>query len=78
MGKPLDLLKLYPDLFVGLDGETIEGIERAWASQWLEGWKPNREDVADAIAWEKGEIDDEEYDRRAAARAARISAGGSS
>ena len=78
MGKTLDLVRLYPDLFVGLDGETIEGIERAWASQWLEGWKPNREDVADAIAREKGEIDDEEYDRRGAARATRARCGASS
>ena len=76
MGKGLDLVKLYPDLFEGLDEETIDGITAAWASEWLEGWKPNREDVADAVAWEKGEIDDEEYDRRAEAKAARISAGG--
>lgn len=31
----------------------------------FDGGEPNREDVADLIAWEKGEIDDEEYDGRA-------------
>lgn len=74
MGKKLDLVKLYPDLFVGMDGETIEGITAAFANNWLEGWKPNRADVADAVAWEKGEIDDAEYDRRSTQRAAEVSA----
>ncbi|HAL30789.1 MAG TPA: hypothetical protein DCP20_08770 [Coriobacteriia bacterium] len=64
MGRPLDLLRLYPDLFVGMDGETIESYLEIFASNWHEGWKPNREDVADLIAWDKGEIDDAEYDRR--------------
>ncbi len=71
MGKPLDLLRLYPDLFVGLDGETTEGISEIFVSAYFEGWKPNREDVADLIAWEKGEIDDEEYDRRTELRVQR-------
>lgn len=71
MGKTLDLVKLYPDLFEGLDEETIDGITAACANIWLEGWKPNREDVADLIAWEKGEIDDDEYDRRNLERAHR-------
>lgn len=74
MGKGLDLVKLYPDLFEGLDEETIEGIERAFANNWLEGWRPNRADVSDAIAWEKGEIDDEEYGRRGAERARAVAA----
>lgn len=68
MGKTLDLVKLYPDLFEGLDEETIDGITAAFANNWLEGWRPNRADVSDAIAWEKGEIDDAEYDRRTLAR----------
>jgi len=71
VGKGLDLVKLYPSLFEGLDEETIDGITAACANSWLEGWKPNREDVADLVAWEKGEIDDDEYDRRNLERAHR-------
>ena len=72
MGKPLDLLRLYPDLFVGLAGETVEGITETFVSAYFEGWEPNREDVADLIAWEKGEIDDAEYDRRTELRILRV------
>ena len=69
MGKGLDLVKLYPDLFEGLDEETIEIITEVLANNWLEGWKPNRGDVADLIAHDRGEIDDDEYTRRGAERA---------
>lgn len=75
VGRPLDLRRLYPDLFIGLDGETTETISEIFVSAYFEGWKPNREDVADLIAWEEGEIDDEEYDRRGAARAVRARCG---
>ncbi len=71
MGKPLDLLRLYPDLFVGLDGETTEMISEIFVSAYFEGWEPNREDVADLIAHDRGEIDDEEYTRRYLERAHR-------
>lgn len=71
MGKPLDLLRLYPDLFVGLDGETTEMISEIFVSAYFEGWEPNREDVADLIAHDRGEIDDAEYTRRNLERAHR-------
>ena len=69
--KRLDLLRLYPDLFVGLDGETTEMITEIFVSAYFEGWGPNREDVADLIAHDRGEIDDEEYTRRNLERARR-------
>lgn len=71
VGKPLDLLRLYPDLFVGLDGETTEMITEIFVSAYFEGWEPNREDVADLITHDRGEIDDEEYTRRGLERAHR-------
>jgi len=71
VGKPLDLLRLYPDLFVGLDGETAEMISEIFVSAYFEGWQPNREDVADLIAHDRREIDDEEYTRRNLDRAHR-------
>ncbi|MBN1458445.1 MAG: hypothetical protein JXA57_02845 [Armatimonadetes bacterium] len=51
-----------------MDEETIEIITEVFANNWLEGWKPNREDVADLIAHDRGEIDDDEYTRRGAER----------
>ena len=46
-------------------------ISEIFVSAYFEGWEPNREDVADLIAHDRGEIDDAEYTRRNLERAHR-------
>lgn len=74
-GEVLALEVWWPELFEGLDPEQRRGIVNGWAGCWHEGWIPNREDVADLNELVRGEITDEEYERRALAKATRRSGG---
>lgn len=67
-GRGLDVVTRWPELFDGVDDLQRDAIRQAFAANWHEGWKPNREDVADLVAQARGEIDLEEYMRRARAR----------
>ncbi|MDR7184617.1 hypothetical protein J2X85_001640 [Microbacterium trichothecenolyticum] len=68
-GRTLDVVALWPELFEGLDEAQRDAIRQSFAANWHEGWQPNRDDVADLTAQTRGEIDAEEYMRRARARA---------
>ena len=68
-GRTLDVVALWPELFDGLDETQRDAIRQSFAANWHEGWQPNRDDVADLAAQTRGEIDAEEYMRRARARA---------
>lgn len=70
----------FPDLFAGLTDDQASGITNALANGYLEGWQPTREQVADLIAVELGQISEDEYfargGRRADLAAGRIKAAG--
>jgi len=65
----LDLEGTWPDLFDGLTVEQRETVTEVCANDWLEGWDPTRDDVADLVALTTGQIDGAEYIARGAARA---------
>lgn len=58
----------YPDLFSGLSVRQQWAVHNTIANHVMEGWEPERADVADLTALERGDIDGEEYVRRADAR----------
>lgn len=68
-GQGLDVVARWPELFDDLDELQRNAIRQAFAANWHEGWNPNRADVADLVAQTRGEIDLEEYMRRARTRA---------
>lgn len=69
-GEGLDVVSLWPELFEQLNELQRNSIRQACAANWHEGWTPNRGDVANLAAHTQGDLDDEEYLRRARTRAA--------
>ena len=67
----LNVIELWPELFVGVSDVAAQAIQNACVASWHEGWEPNRADVADLVADARGEIDLDELLRRARERAAR-------
>ena len=67
----LDVIELWPELFVGVSDVAARAIQNACVASWHEGWEPNRADVADLVADARGEIDLDELVRRARERATR-------
>jgi hypothetical protein len=70
--EPCRYARRWPELFEPLDDEQKQRISDALANNRLEGWEPDRDDVADLIDRELGRIDAAEYVRRTAAK---VSAG---
>ncbi|MDV7136702.1 antitoxin VbhA family protein [Williamsia muralis] len=54
----------YPDLFAGLTDQQKWNVHNNIASHVMEGWEPDRDDIADLTALTRGDIDGEEYVRR--------------
>jgi len=50
MGRMIDVVAEWPELFEGLDERDTEGIRAACASSQLEGRAPTFEGVADLVA----------------------------
>ncbi|UWX95960.1 hypothetical protein N2K95_09640 [Arthrobacter zhaoxinii] len=69
VGPGMDVVSMWPGLFEGLTEERKNSIRQTCASSWHAGWEPNREDVADLVAHARGEIDMDEFMRRADERA---------
>ena len=69
MGRMIDVVAEWPELFEGLDERDTEGIRAACASSQLEGRAPTFEGVADLVANARGESTHEEFIARAIARA---------
>lgn len=69
MGRMIDVVAEWPELFEGLDERDTEGIRAACASSQLEGRAPTFEGVADLVANARGEITHEEFIARAIVRA---------
>lgn len=68
-GRGLDVVARWPDLFDGVGEHERGAIRQAFAANWHEGWAPNRTDVADVVSHARGDIDLDEYIRRARERA---------
>ena len=54
----------YPDLFAGLTEQQTWNVHNNIANHVMEGWNPDRDDVADLTALTRGDIDRAEYVRR--------------
>lgn len=54
----------FPELFAGLSEQQKWNVHNNIASHVMEGWAPEREDIADLTAFERGDIDRAEYVRR--------------
>lgn len=61
----------WPELFTGLTDEQRRAVMNALAGSWHEGWKPNREDVADLTDYARGAITMDEYKARSFEKAKR-------
>jgi hypothetical protein len=70
MASEFDVEARWPELFESLRDDDRRAVLNALASNWHEGWEPNREDVENLTDFARGAIDKAEYDRRAAAAAA--------
>lgn len=57
----LKLEELFPDSFTDSTLAEIQETNSIWATQWLEGWEPNREDVELSLKVTRGEMTHEEY-----------------
>ena len=67
----LNVIELWPEVFVGVSDVDAQAIQNACVASWHEGWEPNRAEVEDLAAKARGEIDHDELRRRARARATR-------
>lgn len=70
-----DVVATWPDLFVDLDADQQDTVRQVFATEHVSGWEPDRDAVADLVAFTLGYIDFDGYlsrsaDRAAAARAA--------
>lgn len=61
----------WPDLFAGMSSDERRAVVQACANSWHSGWKPNREDVADAVDVVRGTQTIDEVIARATAEALR-------
>ncbi|HZX04103.1 hypothetical protein [Kribbella sp.] len=69
--EPCRYAQRWPELFESLDDDQKQRVSDALANNQLEGWEPQRDDVADLAAREAGRIDTAEYIRRTMARVPR-------
>ncbi|MCD2444362.1 hypothetical protein LQ757_18940 [Agromyces sp. SYSU K20354] len=67
--KHFDIETRWPEVFEPLSTEQRTIVVQTLANQWLEGWEPNRADVADLADFVRGALTEAEYDARARARA---------
>jgi len=64
----------WPEVFASLDAKTRKAVVGVLANHALEGMEPDRESITNLVAYAGGAISEREYDRRADARAARMTA----
>jgi len=60
----------FPDLFAPLQASHVWAVEQTLANGRLEGWDPDRSDVADLIGYTLGQLTRTEYVARASERRA--------
>ena len=72
--EPCRYAQRWPELFEPLDDDQKQRVSDALSNNRLEGWEPERDDVADLVDREAGRIDTAEYIRR---KMAKVTRGGS-
>ena len=78
MTVEFDIEDRWPELFDGLSALDRRAVVQSLASNWHEGWVPNREDVENLTDRARGTIDREEYQRRVLAAVRRRKGGAAS
>jgi len=75
MSEPISAWeRQWPEVFASLDVKTWKAVVGVLANHALEGMEPDRESITNLVAYAGGAISEGEYDRRADARAARMTA----
>ncbi|MET9312933.1 MULTISPECIES: hypothetical protein [unclassified Kribbella] len=69
--EPCRYAQRWPELFEALDDDQKQRVSDALSNNRLEGWEPQRDDVADLVDREAGRIDTAEYIRRTMAKVTR-------
>ena len=69
--EPCRYAQRWPELFESLDDDQKQRVSDALSNNRLEGWEPDRDDVADLVDREAGRIDTAEYIRRTMAKVTR-------
>lgn len=69
--EPCRYAQRWPELFEPLDDDQKQRVSDALSNNRLEGWEPERDDVADLVDREAGRIDTAEYIRRTMAKVTR-------
>lgn len=69
--EPCRYAQRWPELFEPLDDDQKQRVSDALSNNRLEGWEPQRDDVADLVDREAGRIDTAEYIRRTMAKVTR-------
>ncbi|MFF0266388.1 hypothetical protein [Kribbella sp. NPDC004536] len=69
--EPCRYAQRWPELFESLDDDQKQRVSDALSNNRLEGWEPERDDVADLADREAGRIDTAEYIRRTMSKVTR-------
>ena len=69
--EPCRYAQRWPELFEPLDDDQKQRVSDALSNNRLEGWEPERDDVADLVDREAGRIDTAEYIRRTMSKVTR-------
>ncbi|MDO5049811.1 MAG: hypothetical protein Q4D87_08015 [Actinomycetaceae bacterium] len=65
MSNKFDIERRWPELFRGLDETQLRGVRNTIASLWHEGFSPSKQDIENLTDYARGDIDANEYKRRA-------------
>ncbi len=70
MAQHVRYCEQHPDLFAPLTATQVWAVEQTLANSRLEGWDPDRSEVADLIDYTLGKLTRAEYVSRASGRRA--------
>lgn len=72
MSDRFEIEQRWPELFEPLSDADRRAVVNTFASNWHEGWVPNRADVENLTLYVRGAITKDEYDERAREHAERL------
>lgn len=67
-----DVVATWPELFIDVDEQQKDTVRQVFATEHVSGWEPDRDAVADLVAFTLGHIDFDAYLSRSADRAAAV------
>lgn len=74
MSERFEIEQRWPELFEPLSEDDRRAIVNSFASNWHEGWFPNRADVENLSLYVQGVIDEDAYHRRVREQAEQLRA----